>query len=109
MPTTSPAAVTALAGLVEQRGDAEVDELDAAGTDDDVGRLDVAVHDAGGVGGAEGGEHRDRDRPPPRTPASGPVVRQPLSERLSAHPLHHEVQEAVRLAGVVDGDGVGVD
>ena len=38
----------------------------------------------------------------------GAAVGDALGERAAIHQLHHEVEEAVGVAGIEDGDGVGV-
>jgi hypothetical protein len=71
----------------------------------DVGGLDVAVHEPGGVRGVEGrGDlHHDRrglaDAERPRAP-------QPRGEVLPADVAHDDVGHAVVLAGAVDRDDV---
>ena len=61
-------------GDVEVLGDAEVGELErAVGQDHEVGRLEVAVDDAGLVGVLQGGAEllAERRRPPPRSCGRG--------------------------------------
>src|SRR5690606_20734218 len=88
--------------LVGDARDAEVGDLDAAvGRDEQVSRLDVAVHKARGMGGLKGGcrlgdnvEH-----------AVGREHALPLEDRrecLARHELHHEVGAAIFLAVVED-------
>ena len=93
------------AGLVERLGQAEVGEEGAVAFDQDVVRLDVAVDDAGGVGGVERvgdlAEQRRSPAPaaaaprgrsaaagrPPRPAASRPAARRrPRASRRSAPP-----------------------
>ena len=107
-----------LLGLV---GEPEVDQHHAIVVGDEhVVGLEVAVHDAGGVGGheAERGllEHRDD-----LAPRSRPTI-QPLPQRHATQPLHHQEDTELPLAavtgarvvavgggaGVVDLDDVGV-
>ena len=86
--------------------DAEVDHVDElAGRDEDVARLDVAVHDAVGVGGIQRlGDLGDQ--------VDGPVGRQRtalLDQRAEVGPVdqaHVDEQPAVDLAVVVDRDDV---
>ncbi len=94
-------------GAVDGAGDAEVGELDPAlGREQDVGRLDVAVHDAGGVRGGQGQRSLSEDRAGllRRHRAAGDELR----ERLSLDELHHEVGVAAVLAVVVDRRDVGM-
>jgi hypothetical protein len=80
-------------GLTHGRGDAEVDELHAAGGDHHVARLDVAVHDVAGVGGGQRGGHLGADQRggAPRQRAAV----QDLGERPAVDQLHHHVRQAV--------------
>jgi hypothetical protein len=87
-------------------GDAEVGDLDdALGVDDDVVRLDVAVHDAVAVRVAERGEDlpRVRDRHRDGTEPPGPDE---LLQRPAFDVLHDDEVRAVRRAAVEDGDDV---
>jgi hypothetical protein len=83
--------------------DAEVHDLHLAGRGEhDVRRLDVAVHDPGGVGHLErradvGGQ---LERPLGEQPA---LVVDDVAQRATGDELHDDVRDAVRvLAGVVD-------
>ena len=73
----------------------------------DVARLDVAVDDAGAVGGAERLQHLVGDalRPGHRQRTVG---RQHGGQRRPVDQLHHEVQVIVGDPGVVDRDRMGV-
>jgi hypothetical protein len=89
-------------------GDAEVDQLPAAvAAAHQVGRLDVAVEDAAGVGGLEGAgdldaEGRDLGR------RQGAAGRQELAQARPGQELHHQVRLAVVDAQVEDRDHPGV-
>ena len=95
------------ADVVAEPGDAEVADLHGAvGEPDDVGRFQVAVHDALVVGVREGvgdlfgdvGDVGDGQRVPPR-------VVQDLAEVAAVEQFHHQEEHAVVLAEVVhDGD-----
>ena len=78
-----------------------------AGRDQDVGRLHVAMDDAGRVGGVErhgdGGEHRDDPRRRERT-----VLGQESAEIPTGHVFHRDVEPLPRLADVADADDGGV-
>ena len=96
--------------LVGDAGDAEVGDLDAAvGRDQQVAGLDVAVHEAGGVGGLQ----RRRGLGDDVEHLVGREHALPLEdrrERLAGHELHDEVGAAVLLAVVEDvGDALVVD
>ena len=72
-----------------------------------VGRLDVAVHEAGGVRGVQRGADLDRDR----SDAGGRQPALAREQRLQVGPVHvahHEVEVARLLAGLVDRDHVRV-
>ena len=89
-------------------GEAEVEDLGlAALRDEDVRRLDVAVHDAARVRGLEGiGDLRRRDRAASRA-CSGPAA-EPVPQRLALEQLHGDERLALVLADVVDRADVGV-
>jgi hypothetical protein len=99
-------------GVRGRPGDAEVGHLHGAvGSDQQVGRLDVAVHDPGGVrGGQPGGDLTQQvQRPLRRQPA---LARQHRRQRLAVHQLHDQVDQPVAAGGdglslavvVQDGD-----
>ncbi len=86
-------------GRLPQRGDAEVGEHRCAvGAQQDVPRLDVAVLDPGGVGGAQRGQHAPAEpgRLGRRHRASG----QPVVQRAAGDQFHD--QPGVRVLGQVD-------
>jgi len=76
-----------------------------AALQENIFRLDVSVHDAAPVGIIEGVGYVARD-------ADGivdrerPLACEPVAERLPVHEGHREVEEPVRLAGVVKRDDV---
>lgn len=85
-------------------GDAEVrEQYPPVGGQQDVARLDVAVHDAGGVRGAQGAQH-------PQPDAGGLGRLQPLAvpdrvgERAALDQLHDDPRPVVVLQHVVHGD-----
>ena len=87
--------------------EAEVEDLHAAvEADEDVLGLDVAVHDALGVGGGErlGDGGADRAGAPPGEGA----VAQVGAQRLALEQLGNRVGDAGVAAEVEDGDDVGV-
>ena len=88
---------------VDQVGDAAAGRLG----DQHVLRLDVAVHQAGPVGGGDRGEHLldDRQRLVGVEPAA---LDEHVAQRAAADVLHHQVRQAVVGALVVDRDHVGV-
>ena len=93
-------------GHRQRPGQAEVGHLDpAVGGHQDVLRLDVAVHDAGGVRGREAAEHAGHDLHR-RRGGEPPAVPEQLLERAPGHVLHRQVQERAVGALVVDGDHV---
>ncbi len=95
------------AGGIADTGDAEVGQLGPVGTEEDVGRLDVAVQHAATMGGIDRFAHRDHeiDGLAPRQRPS----RHPVGQRATLDVLHDEVGVAVGGgAGVVDGDDVGM-
>ena len=93
--------------LVGGAGQPEVGHRDVAGgVDQHVARLEVAVDQAGGVGGgqpAAGGDEQ-RDDVGGRQGVAGQV----LAEGGALDELHGQEHPAVDLAGVVDRDHVGV-
>jgi hypothetical protein len=93
------------------RGDPEVDDLHpdvatAAARDDDVVRLEVAVDDAGVVGGLEPAPrlHEQGDGVGP----AGRCIGDPPGERDAVEELHRHVELAPVLADIVDLDHVRV-
>ena len=95
-------------GDVEALGDAEVGEQHATvGGDEDVARLDVAVHEAGAVGGVERARHGRADVDRELGPEALLAVEQ-LAQALAVDELHHDGLAAVVLEHVVDGDDVRV-
>ena len=102
------------AGLARRRlvgdgsGEPEVGHLDlAVAADDDVLWLDVAVDEAGRVGGAQRQQDRleDRDRLARRQRR---LLVDDVAQRLALDELHREEDVTVVLALVVYGDDVGV-
>ena len=88
-------------------GDAEVGDLGRPVVgDEDVAGLDVPVDDARVVGRGQGRRARRRPRrgASPVDGAGGDAV----GQRLAREPLHDDVGHAVVLAGVEDGDRVGM-
>ena len=92
---------------LHELGEAEVEELHpAVARQEDVLGLQVAVDDAGGVGGREalrdldrgGGDGLDRERP----------AVEPVPERLALEELGDEVGDAVVAPDVEDGEDVRV-
>jgi len=105
------------AGVDQQLGDAEVHHLDLADAGDgDVVRLEVAVDDVVGVGGADRGEELLGyvERLVDSHPA---LVLEDRAERLALDELHHDEERLPVLVEVVDahdarvvqrGDGRGL-
>ena len=88
-------------------GQAEVQDLGLAPrAHDDVRGLEVAVHDAAGVGDRECVGQLDRDRE--RGKRLERAAAHELLERRALDVLQHDVVEAVGLPDVVDGLDVGV-
>jgi hypothetical protein len=88
-------------------GEAEVEDADAAvAGDEDVVGLEVAVDEAGVVGGGQAGAGLAHDRhdlaPRPR------LLLEPGAEGLAVDELHGEEHAVGVGADVVDGDDVGV-
>ena len=109
MPITLPARVRSSCALVGGLGDAEVGDLDPpVELDEHVARLHVAVHQT-----RERARPRARRRPGrrcrrPGPTGSGPCRSMRLAQGDALHELHHDVRDAVVLAGVVGGDDVRV-
>ena len=72
-----------------------------------VGGLDVAVDQADGVGGVEGGADLERDRRGARG-RHGALAREQVLEVGALHVAHHQVQVTALLARGVDRDDVRV-
>ena len=109
MPITAPAWVRLdSVGAFIGPGDAEVGDLHlAVGADQDVGRLDVAVHEPGLVGEVERGGHLAGDLR--RLLGGDPAVgAQDVGERAAVDVLHGDEVGAGVLAPVVDADDVRV-
>ena len=93
---------------IEALCDAEVGDLRVPVVlEEDVARLDVAVHDAELVGGGQGRQrlHHDGHNPLPGERTSHDLV----SQRGPRQPLHDQVGGGVILPVVQDGDDVGMD
>ncbi len=89
-------------------GDAEVGDLDLTGRwHQHVGGLHVAVDETGAVGGLEGVGHllADADHLGDREAAA---LVDEMTQRGPVDQLHHDVGDAVVVAGVVGRDDVGV-
>ena len=88
-------------------GEPEIEHLDDPVVDDhDVRRLHVAVDDARLVGGR--GRARHVDEPGELSRRRHAVVPHVGQQRHAGDEHHHDVEDALRLADVVDGDGVRV-
>ena len=102
---------TIVAELVDgehRRRDAEVGEADAAGRGDEhVAGLDVAVHDAGLVGGVQRVGQGDADAHHLVDLELGLLVEH-LAQRQPGHVLHDDGLVAALADGVVDGDDARV-
>ncbi len=95
-------------GDVETLGDAEVrQQHPPIGRQQDVGRLDVAMDEAGTVGLVERARNRRADVDGELRTEALLTVEQ-LAEALAVDELHHHGLAAVVLEHVVDGDDVGV-
>ena len=99
-------------GRVEDLGEAEIEHLDvliAAGSagDEDVLRLEIAVHDPDAVRFAEAGADLvgDEQRPARREAA---FVFEQLREVAAGEVLHHQIDDTLPHAEVEDGDRVGI-
>jgi hypothetical protein len=104
-----PLAATSRSGPLEPGGarEAEVEDADAAvAADEHVARLEVAVDDAGVVGGGEASagldEHGDDLAP------GAFFMAQPAAQGAALDQLHGDEDLALKLADLVDGDDVGV-
>ena len=97
-----------LVGVVPGPGDAEVGDLDGAlGGEQHVGRLDVAVHQAAVVGGAQGGGDAGPDLGHPAG-LQRPFGPQQLAQVLALDELHDHVVDALVAPPVVDVHDVDV-
>jgi hypothetical protein len=93
-------------GVGEAR-EAEVGEVGVVAREQDVGGLDVPVHEPGRMRGVQRARHLVDDVP--RALRLHPPVRAQLLVQVRArHPAHHQVQPAVLLARLVHGDDVRV-
>ncbi len=91
---------------VGRLGDPEVGEDDpAVGTEQDVGRLHIAVQDAGLVRSGERGQHAQSD-PGRLAGGQGPFRRDRITERAVGYEFHHQARPAVFLEEVVDAHDV---
>ena len=89
-------------------GDTEVHYLHrAAGPEHDVGGLDIAVDYAVGVGVVEAGTDLAHDVDNFLHRQRAMLAEQPM-QGLALDVLHGDVEDAILLAGVVDGDDVGM-
>src|SRR5262245_16342688 len=79
---------------------AEVEQLHAARREKDVRRLEIAMHDAAAVEGAEGTEHPERHRH--RFVERHGAVAQPVGERLSVEQLHDDEDVVAGFADIED-------
>ena len=108
MPIITLSLVRSSPERVEALGDPEVGQQHpAVGGDEDVARLDVAVDEAGVVGGVEGGgdARADVDR---QLGAQPRLHVEQLAQALAVDELHHDGLAAAVLEDVVHGDDVGV-
>ena len=108
MPIITLSLVRSSSGRVEALGDAEVGEQHpAVGGDEDVAGLDVAVDEAGVVGGVEG--RRDARADVDRQLGAEPGLHvEQLAQALAVDELHDDGLAALVLEHVVDGDDVRV-
>ncbi len=89
--------------LVGDARDAEVGDLDATlGGNEQVARLDVAVHEPRRVRGLQGGRGLRDDVEDVLIGRQRPFALENRRERLARHELHHEVGGALLLAVVED-------
>ena len=94
-------------GRFHELGEAEIEHFDdAIGADHDVIGLDVAMHDAGFVGGGEGGAELDGDLQ--QDLAVEAAFGGDLAQRLAVHELGGDVVVALGEIGIEDGEDVGV-
>ena len=93
------------AGVLDGEGDAEVGDERRAIVQQDVLRLDVAMHDAVTVGVVECRKHfaRDADRV-----VNGKLcfALEALTQRLASDERHHVIEIPARFSGVVQGEDV---
>src|SRR5688500_10037600 len=91
----------------QQLGEAEVQDLDPSiGVDEDVLRLEIAVHDAPGV--RRGEALGDLARPVERPAQRRRTTLEPGAQALSVEELRHQVRRAVSRSQVVEDEDVGM-
>ena len=97
-------------GRSQLLGEPEVGQVDllvrALSGDQDVGRLDVAVHQSALVRRVEGRRHRAHDALDPVETELAPV--DDLSQVRAWHVTHRQIEDALVLAAAVDRDDVGM-
>jgi len=95
------------AGFAHGLGHPEVGDQRMAATQQDVVRLDVAMHDPMAVGAGQRIHHLPDD-PHRLVDRQFPFAGEPMAERLPLDVGHDIVDESIGLARVVQGEDVGV-